>query len=163
MPSAARPRPGQCGEARSARRTAINPKPTGSARSAIQVGTPSMVMVLPAARSTLRSAMLPSARIVAIIEPMAPATMCAAAPTGPFGRNSPVASVSSLPSRAAIAAPSMPSQSVRFDANAADPWTDRPKNLRETISASGSSMIPASATLARRFSAWTASVFIDTE
>ena len=120
MPSAARPRPGQCGEARSARRTAINPKPTGSARSAIQVGTPS-VMVLPAARSTLRSAMLPSARIVAIIEPMAPATMCAAAPTGPFGRNSPVASVSSLPSRAAIAAPSMPSQSVRFDANAADP------------------------------------------
>ena len=33
---------------------------------------------------------------------------------GPFGRNSPVASVSSLPSRAAIAAPSSPTQSVRF-------------------------------------------------
>ena len=65
--------------------------------------------------------MLPSARIVATIEPTAPATMCAAVPIGPFGRNSPVASVSSLPSRAAIAAPSMPSQSVRFDANAADP------------------------------------------
>ncbi len=121
MPSAARPRPRQCGEARSARRMAINPKPTGSAKSAIQVGTPSVVMVLPASRSTLRSAMLPSARTVATIEPTAPATMCAALPIRPFGRNSPVASVSSLPSRAAIAAPSMPSQSVRFDANAAEP------------------------------------------
>ena len=34
----------------------------------------------------------------------------------PLGRNSPVASVSSLPSRAAMAAPSMPSHSVSTDA-----------------------------------------------
>ncbi len=44
--------------------------------------------------------------------PMAPANTCATALMRPFGRNSPVASVSSLPSRAAIAAPSMPSHSV---------------------------------------------------
>ena len=35
----------------------------------------------------------------------------------PFGMNSPVASVSSLPSRAAMAAPKRPTQSVRFWAN----------------------------------------------
>ena len=39
----------------------------------------------------------------------------------PLGRNSPVASVSSLPSRAAIAAPSRPTQSVRFSVNGAAP------------------------------------------
>ena len=50
--------------------------------------------------------------IVAIMAPVAPANTCATALMRPFGRNSPVASVSSLPSRAAIAAPSMPSHRV---------------------------------------------------
>ena len=119
MPSAARPRPGQCGEARS---EAHGDQPEADRQR--QVGDPGRHAFGDGAAGRavdVESAMLPSARSVAIIEPMAPATMCAAVPTGPFGRNSPVASVSSLPSRAAIAAPSMPSQSVRFDANAADP------------------------------------------
>ena len=46
----------------------------------------------------------------------APTRRCA-----PLGRNSPVASVSSLPSRAAIAAPSRPTHSVRFSVNGAAP------------------------------------------
>ena len=64
-----------------------------------------------------------------------------------------MASVSSLPSRAAIAAPSRPSHSVRIERVRAEPGIVALKNLRETISASGSSMMPPSASLAMRFSA----------
>ena len=105
MPSAAMARPGQCGEARHASRSAISPKPIGSARSAIQVGTPS-VIVSPAARSTLheRDAAEREDRRDHRADRRRRRRARRRRPR-PSGRNSPVASVSSLPSRAAIAAP----------------------------------------------------------
>ena len=84
MPSAASARPGQCGEAR--QREAQRDQPEADRQR--EVGDPGRdafaVIVLPAARSLLTSAMPPSARIVAIIAPMAPATMCATAPIRPL-------------------------------------------------------------------------------
>src|SRR5262249_11077078 len=100
----------------------------------------------------------PAARIVATMAPTAPAKTWAIAPTRPFGRNSPVASVSSLPSRAAIAAPSMPSHSVSVETIAASPGIAAWKKRRAKICASGSTMRPPSATLAIRFSACWASL-----
>ncbi len=157
MPIAATARPIHVGDARQTRRSAIRPKPIGSARSAIQTGTP-IAMTSPAALSLWTSTSPPSASSVATIAPPAPEMMCAMSPIGPFGKNSPVASVSSLPSRAAIAAPKSPSQSVRFCANGPEPAMPVPKNLRETISESGSTMMPPSASVASRFSARTAAV-----
>ena len=98
--------------------------------------------------------MPPSAKIVAITAPTAPATMCATSPIRPFGRNSPVASVSSLPSRAAIAAPSMPTQSVRFDANGADPGNRRRRRIaRDDLGERQQHDARRARALARRFSA----------
>ncbi len=112
MPSAAMPRPSQCGDDRHAMRMAMRPNANGSTRSEIQTGTPLAIMS-PASRSLLTSATPPNAKSVATKLPIAPAMMCATLPIGPFGRNSPVASESSLPSRAAIAAPSNPTHIVR--------------------------------------------------
>src|ERR1700730_17434894 len=75
----------------------------------------------------------------------------------PSGRNSPVASDSSLPSRAAIAAPSRPTHIVRLNAKGPAPGMPTPKILRTTISARGSSMTPPIAIIATRLPARTAS------
>ncbi len=85
--------------------------------------------------------------------------MWAISPITPFGRNSPVASVSSFPSRAAMAPPSMPSHSVNVAATDPDPGIAAPKNRREKISASGRIMMPPSARLAMRFSVSVANAF----
>ena len=59
-------------------------------------------------------------------------------------------------SRAAIAAPSMPTQSVSVCANGPAPGRPVPKALRATISLKGSSITPPIARLASRFSRRTA-------
>ena len=163
MPSAATPRPGQCGEARSARRTAINPKPTGSARSAIQVGTPS-------SDGAAGRAVDVEERDAAEREERRDHRADGAGDDVRGGADRPLRQELAGRERQQLAFAggdrrpehAEPEREVRRERGRSLESTE-PKNLRETISASGSSMIPASATLARRFSAWTASVFIDTD
>jgi hypothetical protein len=155
-PPAAIARPTQVGEARQARRRAISVNATGNASVEIQTGTPA-AMIVPAMRSLSTSARPPTANIIAMAAPTKAPTTCATAVTVPLGRNSPVASVRSLPSRAAIAAPRRPTHSVRFNANGPAPGMPVSSRLRIAISASGITMMPASASAASTFSApWSA-------
>ena len=142
MPSAARRGPATCGEARHAQAQAINPKPTGSARSAIQVGTPS-VMVLAGLRSTSHE------RDAAEREDRRDHRA--------DGAGDDVRGVADRPLRQELAGREReqlavaggdrgpehaePERQVRRERGRSR--NRRPKNLRETISASGSSMIPA--------------------
>ncbi len=105
----------QCGDDLQASRSAISVKAIGKASAATQTRTPTAMMV-PASRSLAPTRSPPTANIIEIAAPAKPATTCAMLMV-PFGRNSPVASVSSLPSRAPIAAPSRPTQIVRLSVN----------------------------------------------
>ena len=148
-------RPVQFGDARQTSRAAISENAIGMTRSATQTGMPTAI-TSPAARLLRTSAAPPIARIVEMHAPAAPAMMWPTVLIQPFGRNSPVASERSLPSRAAIAAPSMPTQSVSICANGPAPGRPVPKTLRATISLKGSSITPPIARLATRFSRRTA-------
>ena len=70
MPSGASARPAQCDDARQTSRSAMRPKPIGSARSAIHFGTPGAISS-PARRSLWTSTIAPSVNIVAIMAPIA--------------------------------------------------------------------------------------------
>ena len=70
-------------------------------------------MFVPASRSIAAICHPPHARTIAEQAPNAAATMSAARRHSPCGMKVPVASASSFPSRAAIAAPRNPTQSVR--------------------------------------------------
>ncbi len=108
MPSSAMTRPVRVGDARHASRSAISAKPIGSARSATQTGIAALSIV-PAgtiARDERDAGEAEDGRDQR--RRRCRPGRCAAAPIRPFGRNSPVASVSSLPSRAAIGRPEHP-------------------------------------------------------
>ena len=92
----------------------------GKASVDTHVRTPSAISS-PAARSVSTSPSPPTANIIAIAAPAKPPTTCAHSAMRPLGRNSPVASVRSFPSRAAIAAPRRPTHNVRFRVNGAAP------------------------------------------
>ena len=79
MPSAAIARPGQCGDARHTSRSAIRPKPIGSARSATQIGSAAGDQRRRRGDRSARARSPPSARIVATIAPTVPAKTCATA------------------------------------------------------------------------------------
>ena len=111
-PSAATARPPQPGDARQTRRAATAPNPSGSTSCAIQALTPPAISV-PNSYSPTTRAMAARHSTADTAAPTAAAKTSAARRTGPSGRNVPVASASSFPSRAASAAPRKAIQSVR--------------------------------------------------
>ncbi len=158
-PSADITRPRTCGEARQASRSATRPKPTGSTRTPIHMGT-SVAIMSPPARYVSTSFQPPAAKMIATMALTKPERTWAASPSRPLGMNSPVASVRSLPSRAAIAPPSRPTHIVSQLAIGPAPRMPWPVVLRQAISASGSAMTAPSASVARTFSKRTTAAFI---
>ena len=152
MPTPAVARPSRLGEDFQTTRSAIRPSAIGNARSATQIGTPSAIS-LPASRCTCRRRTPPSARIVVTSAATNAATMPAICRARPSGSIVPVASASSLPSRAAMAAPANPTMSVRCAVNGAAPGTPVLKKRRSTTSLSGRIMMPSAASEAMRSSA----------
>ena len=139
-------RPLHCGLARHTSRSAIRTKPIGSTSCAIQVGMPAPI-VEPTSRSDRTSSTAATGQHDRHRRRRAPPANIAAARRGqPAGTNVPVASDSSLPSRAAIAAPRKPTQS---DEMLNDGTGGRARRRRAraatTISSSGRTTMIASA------------------
>ena len=152
MPSPAAARPAHAGDARQTRRAAMTANATGRTSCAIQTGTPAAMMV-PSSRSSIIRSQAPAASIMDTAAPTPAANTWVARRIRPSGTNVAVASAISLPSRAAIAAPRKPTQSVKCWTNGIEPGMPPATSGRTTISASGSSTIAASARLATACSA----------
>ena len=134
-------------------RSAMRPNATGKARSATHTGTPRAISFALSSMDLKepQAAEREDRRDHRADERGGDRRRCAAA--RPSGSIVPVASVSSLPSRAAIAAPTSPTMSVRCAVNGAAPGMPVLKKRRSTISPSGSTMMPIAASVARRSSA----------
>ena len=142
------------------RRKAMSPNANGSTRSATHTGTPAAISA-PSTRSSVTRLNPPTANTVDTAAPTVAATSLAACAVLLCARNSPVASDSNFPSRAAIAAPSIPTHIVKCCANGAAPGMPVENHLRRTISPSGITMIPAMASSAIVFSTRTIAPGVD--
>ncbi len=146
---AASSRPSTSALARHTSRTAISANPTGSTSWATHVGMPA-----PSDRADLALRRAPARRAPAPGPPTPPRrpprrTRRARAAPAPSGISVPVASDSSLPSRAAIAAPRNPTQSDEvLNDRAGAGNADAEQRGAATISSSGRTAIAASASAA---------------
>ena len=101
---------------------------------------------LPLSRSVCTICTLAMPRRAATAAAVEPLNTPAAAFHGPLSRAAPVDSDRRRASRAAMAAPSIPTQSVRCCTMPADPGMPKPKAVRRMISATGrTAMAPSAA------------------